>query len=52
MGLNGMCESLLKAKFLSKDPFKRLVNDNCNLFKENLVNSMKKNIPQKKVFSR
>ena len=40
------------AKFLSEDPFKRSVNDNWDLFKENLVNSMKKNIPQKKVSSR
>ena len=40
------------AKFLSEYPFKRSVNDNWDLFKENLVNSMKKNIPQKKVSSR
>ena len=40
------------AKFLSDDPFKRSVNDNWDLFKEDIVNSMKKNIPQKKVSSR
>ncbi|MEW8547660.1 MAG: reverse transcriptase family protein [Candidatus Thiodiazotropha sp.] len=38
--------------FLSEDPLDRSVNDNWNLFKENLVNSMKKNIPQKKITSR
>ena len=40
------------AKFLSEDPFKRSVNNNWDLYKENLVNSMKKNIPQNKVSSR
>ena len=46
------CMGEFGAKFLSEDPFKRSVNDNWDLFKENKVNSMKKNIPQKKVSSR
>ena len=33
------------AKFLHEDLFKRSGNDNYNLYKENFVNSMKKNIP-------
>ena len=40
------------AKFLSEDPFKWSVNANWDIFKENIVNSWKKNIPQKKVSSR
>ena len=41
-----------KDDFLSKEPLKRLVNDNWNLLKDAHVSSIKKNIPQKKITSR
>ena len=35
------------AKFLTEYPFKRSVKENWDLFKVNLVNSLKKNIPRR-----
>ena len=42
----------LKEKFLSDDPLRRPVDDNCNLCKDALSSSIKRNIPQKKITSR
>ena len=41
----------LQEAFLSSDPYSQSVEDNWNQFKETIINTMLKNIPQRKIKS-